>query len=179
MLPAAPISEVRRAARMTDPNNIAAEMRTALRRLAKAVVVITAQHNGQRFAMSATAVNEVAVEPASMLVCVNRSASIYPPLQAGASFGINILNRSQELISRTCSGTAKGEARFAIGSWLQSSHSVPYLSDAQATLICTNETNLLYGSHCIFIGRVVEVFCHPDVDPLIYANGEYRCMAPL
>lgn len=162
---------------MSNSRDIASELRQALRRLAKAVVVITAHHDGQRFAMSATAVSELAVDPPSMLVCVNRTASIYAPLQAGASFGINILHASHEPISRACSGAVKGEARFAIGSWLQGAHGVPYLSDAQATLICTNETRLPYGSHCIFIGRVVEVFYDREVNPLIYADGEYGFMA--
>lgn len=159
--------------------DIPSGMRQALRRLAKAVVVITAHQRGERFAMSATAVSELAIDPPSMLVCVNRSASIYAPLQAGASFGINILHASHEPISRACSGAAKGEARFAVGSWLQGINGVPYLSDAQATLICANETSLAYGSHCIFIGSVTEVFYHQEVDPLIYADGEYRSMAVL
>src|SRR5260370_40397805 len=105
--------------------NIECEMRQALRRLAKAVVVITAHDHGQRFAMSATAVSELTIDPPSMLICVNRSASIYSPLQAGANFGINILHASHESISRACSGAMKGEARFAVGSWVQATNGVP------------------------------------------------------
>ena len=157
--------------------DVASGTRQALRRLAKAVVVITTHYRGQRFAMSATAVSELSIDPPSMLVCVNRSASIYSPLQAGANFGINILHTSHESISRACSGGKKGEARFSEGSWLHTADNVPYLSDAQATLICTHETNFAYGSHCIFVGRVTEVFYHDSVDPLIYADGQYRSMA--
>jgi len=160
--------------RSVDP---AFGMRQALRRLAKAVVVITARHGGQRFAMSATAVSELSIDPPSMLVCVNRSASIYAPLREGANFGLNILHASHEVISRACSGDKKGEERFTVGSWTQASDGVPYLSDAQATLICKNEKNLDHGSHCIFIGRVTEVFYQSEINPLIYADGQYRSMA--
>ncbi len=58
--------------------------RQALRRLAKAVVVITTRHADQRFAMSATAISELSMRPPSMLVCINRAASIHSPMQAGA-----------------------------------------------------------------------------------------------
>lgn len=162
---------------MLRPPDVILGTRHALRRLAKAVVVITAQHRGQRFAMSATAVSEISMSPPSMLVCVNRSASIYSPLQAGAHFGINILHASHESVSRACSGALQGDARFNVGSWLLSAEGVPYLRDAQATLVCAQETSLDYGSHCIFIGRVSEAFYQEDVNPLIHANGRYGCLA--
>ena len=151
--------------------------RQALRRLAKAVVIITTRHLGQRFAMSATAVSELSMSPPSMLICINRSASIHLPLQAGAHFGINILHASHESISRACSGALKGEARFDVGSWLDSDAGVPYLRDAQATLICAQEKSLAYESHSIFIGRVNEAFYQQEVNPLIYANGRYGSWA--
>jgi flavin reductase (DIM6/NTAB) family NADH-FMN oxidoreductase RutF len=162
---------------MLSPPDVTVGTRQALRRLARAVVVITTQHRCQRFAMSATAVSELSMSPPLMLVCINRSASIYSPLKAGALFGINILHASHESISRSCSGALKGEARFDVGCWLQSTEGVPYLRDAQATLICAQETSLDYGSHCIFIGRVSEAVYQEEVNPLIYANGRYGCLA--
>jgi flavin reductase (DIM6/NTAB) family NADH-FMN oxidoreductase RutF len=141
------------------------------------VTVITTQHLGQRFAISATAVSELSMSPPSMLVCINRSASIYPPLHAGSHFGINILHISHEPISRACSGELKGEARFGLGAWQQSAEGVPYLQDAQATLICVQEKSLEYGSHRVFIGRVSEALYQEEVNPLIYADGHYGCFA--
>ena len=88
-------------------------LKQALRRLAKAVVVITSRHETVRFAMSATAVSELSFDPPSMLVCVNRTASMYAPLAAGAPFAINILHHSQSAVAARCAGQLKGEARFA------------------------------------------------------------------
>lgn len=71
-------------------------MRDALRRHAKAVVVITCVHEGQRYAMAATACVEVSMNPPSFLICVNKSASIHLPLSSGApKFGVNILSSTQ------------------------------------------------------------------------------------
>ena len=154
-------------------------VRNALRRLARAVTVITCRHDGDRFAMAATAVSEVSLDPPSMLVCVNQSAAVYAPLSAGAAFCINILHSSHEQISVLCGGGAKGEARFAAGDWLESQSGVPYLNGAQANLFCCTEQSMLYGTHAIFIGRVTQVSFHPSVDPLIYVDGRYSRVQPV
>lgn len=158
---------------MAVEENLVQAVRQALRRFAKAVTVISSRHDGCRYAMAATAVSEVSLDPPSMLVCVNRSASLYAPLAAGADFCINILHCSHEEISLLCSGTVKGEARFKTGRWLNTEEGVPYLGDAQASLLCRTEHSMTYGSHAIFIGRVAQAIFSPSVDPLIYVGGRY------
>lgn len=154
-------------------DSLAQSVRNALRRLARSVTVITCRQGGQRYAMAATAVSEVSLDPPSMLVCVNQSASLYAPLAAGGEFCINVLNFSQEQISLVCGGSLKGEARFGTGQWLDTDSGVPYLRDAQANLFCHTEHSLMYGSHAIFIGRVTRALFDPAVDPLIYVAGKY------
>lgn len=158
---------------MTEAEDTGAQLRLALRRLAKAVVVITSIKDGQRFAMSATAVSELSIDPASMLICVNRTASLHPPLNEGAPFCINILHSSQQEIANVCAGKVKGEARFETGNWGATADGVPYLKDCQASIACVNEKSVDYGTHTIFIGRVNEVHLDGTVDPLVYVDGRY------
>lgn len=162
---------------MTEPDQIAMQMRDALRRLAKAVVVITVRHDGQRYAMAATAVSELSMDPPSLLICVNRTASLYAPLAAGADFCVNILHSSHETISAACSGKLKGEARFEQGRWAESELGLPYLEDAQASFVCRNAQQVDYGTHGIFIGAVAEVMNHGPVDPLVYVDGRYTAVS--
>jgi flavin reductase (DIM6/NTAB) family NADH-FMN oxidoreductase RutF len=161
---------------MPGTTDLAEQTRYALRRLAKAVVVITCAHEGERYAMAATAVSELSMDPPSMLVCVNQSASLHRPLSAGAGFCINILHHEQEPIARACGGQVKGEERFSLGSWEKAALDIPVLAGAQASIVCTNETAIPYGTHGIFIGRVVEVRAHGDVEPLVYVDGRYGAM---
>src|SRR4051794_37291773 len=97
----------------SSDKEIAAALRIGLRGLAKAVTVISCCHGGKRYAMTATAVNELSMDPPSMLICVNKSASLYRPLNEGANFCINILQACQVDISAQCSVKARGEDRFA------------------------------------------------------------------
>jgi flavin reductase (DIM6/NTAB) family NADH-FMN oxidoreductase RutF len=163
---------------VSDSTDIGVQMRAGLRRLAKAVVVITAQHEGQRYAMAATAVSELSMDPPSLLICVNRTASIHAPLSAGADFCLNILHSSQEAISAVCSGKEKGEVRFQQGAWAKSKGGLPYLEDAQACFMCRNDRVIDYGTHTIFIGVVDEVLTRGAVDPLVYVDGRYTTIGP-
>jgi len=148
-------------------------LKQALRRLAKAVVVITSAHEGVRYAMSATAVCEVSMDPPSFLICVNKSASIYPALASKAPFVINILHYTHEAVARNCAGAIKGQARFAEGNWGTLKNGVPVLRDAQASIICDNWKTIDHGTHGIFIGGVTEVHVNGEPDPLVYIDGRF------
>ncbi len=148
-------------------------LKEALRRLAKAVVVITSRHEGARFAMAATAVSELSFDPPSMLICVNRTASLYAPLSAGAPFAINILHHSQREVAVRSAGQIKGEARFDLGDWPETDLNVPRLGGAQASIVCRNAKRVDYGTHGIFIGDVAEVYMEGVAEPLVYLDGRY------
>jgi len=153
--------------------SLAEQLRQGLRRLGKAVVVITCRYDERRWAMTATAVSELSMDPPSLLVCVNRTASLYEPLSAGASFCVNILHADHLAVSQACSGAAKGEARFREGQWDTAYCGTPYLRDAQASFVCEHGTMVEYGTHAIVIGEVREVRVSGEVDPLIYLDGGY------
>ncbi|WP_129794388.1 flavin reductase family protein [Sphingosinicella sp. CPCC 101087] len=162
---------------MNADNELGAALRDGLRRLAKAVVVITSRHEGARFAMAATAVSELSMDPPSLLICVNRTASLSAPLSAGADFCVNILHSDQADLAIACSGQVKGEARFASGRWIGADAEPPWLEDAQASFACRQEQALDYGTHRIVIGRVEAVRLHGEIDPLVYVDGRYARVA--
>ncbi len=145
----------------------------ALRRLASSVTVITSYHDGQRLAMAATAVDALSMEPPSLLVCINQTASMHMALSLGTVFCINILHRSQEKIAQLCGGGANGEERFSIGTWHTAAENVPYLEGAQANIMCTVDAAFAYGTHGIFVGKVQQVTVSESIDPLLYMNGRY------
>jgi flavin reductase (DIM6/NTAB) family NADH-FMN oxidoreductase RutF len=153
-------------------DQLAAQAKLALRRLASAVAVVTCRDGETRHAMTATAVNAMSMQPPSMIVCVNRSSAFHAALSRAGGFAINILHRGQVQISTGCGGTVRGEDRFGIGGWSED-HGVPVLPDAQACIVCAKEDRFDYGSHTIFLGRVTSVDIHGAVDPLIYVDGHY------
>ena len=152
-------------------------MRLALRRFAKSVMVVSCEHQGVRYAMSATAVSELSLDPPTMLVCVNVGASMHMPLSAGADFAINMLHGGQEQIARNCGGALRGEERFSAGDWQTSAFGPPYLADAQASFICRLVNRVDHGTHSVFIGEVELAMAADVVDPLVYVDGRYLAPA--
>jgi flavin reductase (DIM6/NTAB) family NADH-FMN oxidoreductase RutF len=159
-------------AQQLQSEQLIADAKLALRRLASTVSVVTCRHAGRSYAMTATAVSALSMAPPSMLVCVNRSAGFHDALRHAGEFAINVLSRGHVDISRTCSGGAVGEDRFDVGSWDRRA-APPVLIDAQATIICRKEKALQYGTHTVFMGRIVSISVNGDVDPLIYVDGHY------
>lgn len=154
---------------------VADSLRLAMRGLAKSVTLIsTADKSGRRHVMAATAVSSVSMAPPSMLFCINRDASSYLALLEGADFCINILAKDHLSLAHHCSMVAKGEARFEHGNWAHADSGIPYLAEAQASIFCTQDHRMPYGSHDVFFGLVNKVHFGHEIDPLVYAGGVYK-----
>jgi flavin reductase (DIM6/NTAB) family NADH-FMN oxidoreductase RutF len=142
----------------TLDEQLAAQTKRALRRLASGVAVVSCRDQLVRQAMTATAINAMSMQPPSMIVCVNRGAGFHAAISSAGRF-------------------ASGEDRFGSAAWRDES-GAPVLIDAQAHVVCANEARLDYGSHTIFVGRVMFVGIHGEIDPLIYVDGKYTCLPP-
>lgn len=146
--------------------------RSAMRGLAATVTIISTRDELGRFGMTATSVTSVSVEPPSLLVSVNREASIHDPLAAGGAFCVNVLGRGHEDHCFAFSGRKEGEERFDGGAWADE-NGLPFLRDARANLFCAVDATLPYATHTIFIGRVKQVVTREGVSPLVYLDGDF------
>lgn len=156
--------------------NLEQDFKSAMRRLAATVSIVSTANQDGWHGMTATAVTSVSMDPPSVLVCVNTTASLHKVLHAGRRFCINLLRASQESYAGTFSSSKiRGAERFADHAWKGSDEpeSLPYLVDAQANLFCDIDQMVSYGTHTIFIGRVNAIRIGELVSPLLYADGQY------
>ncbi len=153
--------------------------RHCMRRLASTVCVITCQHDGVRYGITATAVTSLCFEPVSVLACINQTSSLLLPLLAEKKYAINLLSRTHTAVSQRFSTPLSASERFAGGEWLSNAQGVPYLADAQATLFCELDQTVPYATHHIVIGQVSECQFSEVISPLIYQNGTYLTTIPL
>ena len=157
------------------------EFTRAMRGWAASVTLVSARtDSGERQAMTATSFVSASMEPPTVLVCVNTGAAIYPTLQAGNPFCINLLHAGQRRLSELCSQPGDEESRFAQGDWQDREVSagaggqVPWLADAQSNIFCTHLHSWQVGSHSLFAGAVQWVRAGSKRDPLLYLDGDYR-----
>ena len=105
------------------------DFKQSMRFLAASVNVISTAHEGKKFAMTATSVTSLSMDPPSLLVCVNKNASIHDTLITdGQQFCVNLLSKGQEDIATTCSINEKEPERFQFDDW--NTEDVPYLKSA-------------------------------------------------
>jgi flavin reductase len=150
-----------------------ADFRKAMRTLTSAVCVVSATHAGRRFGMTATSVTSLSAEPPSILVCINRAASLHEPVSQSQRLCVNILRADQIELAQAFSSKITAERRFCHGHWRQNADDMPYLGDAQANIFCDVDAVCAYATHSIVIGKVTDVSVGDGVAPLIYQDGRY------
>ncbi len=157
------------------PPDLTAAFRGAMRQLASGVCLITHGSGEARVGLTATSVSSLSTEPPSLIVCINRSASLYARLRRGDAFGVSVLGAQQaEYADRFAARTGlKGAERFAEGSWIETPAGVSVLADALALFECEAEEVLERHSHAIVVGRVTFAAPRPHEGALLYWRGAY------
>jgi flavin reductase (DIM6/NTAB) family NADH-FMN oxidoreductase RutF len=158
-----------------DPVITSDEFRGAMRHLTGGVSVITAGRGKEISGMTVTSVSSLSVEPASLIVSLNRAASSWPLVKRHGIFGVNILSSDQlEIAERfTGKGGLKGAERFAGAEWTTRASGVPLLVGALAAIDCEVEDVMERHSHAIVIGRVLDVQVSLRTGALAYWQGRY------
>lgn len=151
------------------------DFRGAMRQLTGGVSVITAGRGKDISGMTVTSVSSLSVEPAALIVSINREASSWPLVKRHGFFGVNILTSDQLDIAErfTGKGGLKGAARFAGAEWVTRVSGVPLLVGALAAIDCEVEDIIERHSHAIVIGRVLDLQLSPRTAALAYWQGQY------
>lgn len=155
-----------------DPQ-LEADFRQAMRRVASTVNVITICVGGTPMGITATAMSSISIDPPSLLVCINRTATMHGSMEDVSHFRVNVLHRDQEEMARIFADRRHQALRFSEG-WTVDCERPPRLVDAQASFLCRRIDHHRFGTHSIFIGQVEEVTVRDEVAPLVYLDGNYR-----
>jgi flavin reductase (DIM6/NTAB) family NADH-FMN oxidoreductase RutF len=160
---------------VTEPSQTREELldayRTAMRHVAATVYAVTTGHGGGRYGILATAVSSLSFEPPSLLVCVNRSASLHAPLASAEVFCVNVLGLGNRDVAEHFMRPHPTD-RFAVGDW-EEAQGVPVLATAQSSLICRRAHCHEFGTHSIFIGELIAAKHRADAAPLTYYDRHY------
>ena len=168
---------------------VTSDIREAMRRLAASVMIITGRDvDGTPHGMVASSVISVSMDPASMLIAVNKSAGLHPVLLRTRRYCINLLSDEQSDLLKPFSTTVLRDQRFKSDRWSDTEHTdsgrLPWLPDASASVECEVEVITEYGTHSLFIGRVRQVHCAPTsitsqsiTRPLVWLAGQQASLS--
>ncbi|WP_219893436.1 flavin reductase family protein [Aquisediminimonas profunda] len=157
--------------------NLAQYFRTAMRSMASSVHLIMTGENEERAGMTATAVTSLSFDPLSLLVCINRSATIFDVVELSGRFSVNVLSEEDVAIANVFGQSSKRDERFTRGDWSEIG-GVPILKSAVSSIVCKQANFLDHGTHRIIIGQVIAVRLNYSARPLLYVDGTFASAKP-
>lgn len=155
--------------------------RIALRPLIGQVSVITLMPEGQEagpMGMTLTSANALSTDPAMLIACINRTASLHSALRLGRVLGWQSLGASHQMVAERFAGKdgARGAARFDGADWRDEPHPqglARLLVGAPLASAAVIETLADHASHTVVIARLLSLDSQPGAGALGYRNGAY------
>lgn len=150
--------------------------RQAMRSVASAVYLITGRGPEGDVGLTATAACSLSFDPMSVLISVNRSASMTRTLEATGHFVLNILSDADQAVANAFGSPAGRDRRFVDGEWYELD-GIPALATSLASISCEVANAMEFGTHRIYVGTVKRVENRPGRTELLYCNGAYRTLS--
>ncbi len=151
-----------------------ASFRDGMAKLCAAVNVVTTNGPGGRAGFTATAVTSVTDEPPTLLVCINRMASVHQALMANGVLAVNTLATHHVRLSNLFGGKTPVAERFAAATWLAGETGAPLLEDALVSFDCRINATHDVGTHTILICEVVAIAGEYGPAGLTYFDRAYH-----
>jgi flavin reductase (DIM6/NTAB) family NADH-FMN oxidoreductase RutF len=164
-----------------QPHSCGANFRASMRSAAASVALLTSSDGeGRYYGMAVTSWASLSMEPPSMLVASNRSASVHAVISKSRHFCLNMMSEDHSAILERFSRSDMRDKRFSAEDWDEGPKKMPVLRGALASQICTVQGTYDYGTHTIFVGRVDDVLLlnspNKNPTPLIWMNGSQAAL---
>ncbi|MBJ9986139.1 pyrimidine utilization flavin reductase protein F [Acinetobacter sp. S40] len=147
--------------------------RQGMSNLGAAVNVITTDGMAGKSGFTASAVCSVTDSPPTLLVCLNRAASVFETFQKNQVLCVNTLAAHQATLSNIFGGKTPMDERFTYGTWQTLATQAPVLEDALVSFDCEVVQSLSVGSHDVFFCQVKAIQYGQGQNPLMYFNRNY------
>lgn len=159
---------------MTTPDK--QTFRDAMACVGAAVNIITTDGPAGMAGFTASAVCSVTDSPPTLLVCLNRGASVWPTFSENRTLCVNTLSAGQEPLSNLFGGKTPMDERFAAARWQTGDTGCPRLEDALASFDCRISRVVSVGTHDILFCDIVSIIRHPSPQGLVWFDRGYHAL---
>jgi 3-hydroxy-9,10-secoandrosta-1,3,5(10)-triene-9,17-dione monooxygenase reductase component len=150
--------------------------REVMGHFATGISVVTALEGSRPHGITVNALSSVSLDPALVMVALDRRRYITPIVRAAARYAVNVLGAGQQALS-DCFAHAPvspGREAFCGATWHAGPTGLPLIDGSIAALECTIVETFSAGDHDLFIGRVDSLHQDDaDVVPLLYYRRRY------
>jgi len=147
----------------------AEEFKDAMSRVASTVTIVTASGDDGPVGLTVSAFMSVSVDPAIVLVCVDKSTSSLQPMLAADGFTVNVMPEGAERDAMLFA--THGADKFGASDWSEpeTPSAGPVLAHALEHLECTIVDRTEMGDHWVIYGEVdLTGVAAPDARPLVW-----------
>ncbi|MDL4913444.1 MAG: pyrimidine utilization flavin reductase protein F [Enterobacterales bacterium endosymbiont of Blomia tropicalis] len=150
------------------------DFRNAMSRLGAAVNIVTTAGPAGRAGFTASAVCSVTDSPPTLLVCLNRSASVYPVFRENMQLCVNTLAAGHEPLSNLFGGKTPMAERFIAAEWTTAMTGSPVLTGAVASFDCRISQIVSVGTHDTLFCEVLALMRNDDTHGLAWFDRGYH-----
>ncbi|MBY4886904.1 pyrimidine utilization flavin reductase protein F [Pantoea sp. DY-15] len=148
--------------------------RNAMACLGAAVNIITTDGPAGRAGFTASAVCSVTDAPPTLLVCLNRSASVWPIFRDNGYLCVNTLAAGHEDLSTLFGGKTPMAERFAAADWHTLASGSPLLDGALVSFDCKVAQVVSVGTHDILFCEVQALERNDETHGLAWFDRGYH-----
>lgn len=149
------------------------ELRDVVRRFASGVTIVTVAVGEELHGMTASSFASVSLDPALVLVSLDKTSRTRTMIGTAGSFAVNILGHEQEDIARVFARS--GDKTFESLPHRIGPLGAPLLEGSIAWLECHTTEVVEGGDHDIFIAEVLASGTSAGA-PLVYYDRAYRSL---
>ena len=162
---------------MDDPSELTKphsdNFRSVLGRLPTGVVVVTGGEPEQPSGLVVGSFMSVSLVPPLVAVCVAKTSTSWPAIEAGGSFCANVLAEGQEELARRFA--ASGGDKFEGIGWSPApTTGAPLLDGVAAWIDCHIYERYEAGDHWLVLGEVHELSEVAEGGSLVFLSGAFR-----
>ncbi|MFE0851125.1 flavin reductase family protein [Streptomyces rochei] len=148
-------------------------LRSAFRRHAAGVAVITARGEAGPVGFTATSLTSVSTAPPLLSFGIGTGSSSWPVVSEAEYVGVHVLGEHQEELAATFARS--GADRFAAPTaWRDGPEGVPVLDGVLAWLVCRIVGRVPAGDHRVVLAEVLLGDPEGAGRPLLYHQGRYN-----
>jgi flavin reductase (DIM6/NTAB) family NADH-FMN oxidoreductase RutF len=152
------------------------DFRASMRAVAASVSLVTSCDTaGSWHGMAVTSATSLSMDPPSMMVAINRSASIHPVIETSGRYALNLMGEGHAALLEAFSRSDMRDRRFLADQWQAGTNGLPVLKGALATHLCRVVAAHEFGTHTVFFGEVEDVVLPEtpaqSLAPIIWLNG--------
>jgi flavin reductase (DIM6/NTAB) family NADH-FMN oxidoreductase RutF len=145
-------------------------MKQVNRQFVTGVTVVTAMDDETPRGLAVNAFSSISLDPATVMVCVQRTSSTHDCLFRAGHLAINILSTDQlDVVNRFA---VKSDDKFAGLDWVPGPFGSPMIQRSSAQMEVEIRERLQASTHTVFICRVVHAEV-TDRHPMVYSAGQF------